>query len=98
MQEDFEESDPSLIKDEVKECKVCSIGSWIQTLLPINYDELMSSKKSRAKLTSHDYEFPNICCMDREEKHITMFMKRKDFKRFDFREGKIEEDNEFEPE
>ena len=81
-----------------KECKVCSITSWIQSLLPIDYKELMISKKSDYRLTSGDLCYPNICCMDREEKNIIMFMKKKEFKMFTLENGKLFEDSEFQSE
>jgi len=97
MNEEFEESDLSLVKDEIKEWRVCSLGSWIQTLFPINYDELVSSEKSNYTLTHEDLEAPNICCMDRKEEKIIMFMKKGEFKRFNIEDGKITEDFSFEP-
>ena len=89
IEEEFDDSDLSIINDEVKEWRVCSVGSWIQTLFPINYDELMSSKKSDFSLTNDEFKTPNLCCMDKEEKNIIMYMKKGIFKKFTLDNGRM---------
>eukprot|EP00345_Euplotes_harpa_P007364 CAMPEP_0168331800 /NCGR_PEP_ID=MMETSP0213-20121227/8552_1 /TAXON_ID=151035 /ORGANISM="Euplotes harpa, Strain FSP1.4" /LENGTH=140 /DNA_ID=CAMNT_0008335651 /DNA_START=656 /DNA_END=1078 /DNA_ORIENTATION=+ len=91
-------SDLSVAKNDDKECRVCSVTSWIQALLPIDYKELATSKKSDYKLTNQDFNSPNVCCMDREENNIIMFMKKKEFKMFTLEGGKLFQDTEFEAE
>lgn len=94
-EEDENFSDLSVAKDEAKECSVFNVASWIQTCLPIDYKELMVSKKSDYRLTSEEFNGPNICCMDRGENNIIMFMKKGEFKMINLEGGKLEQDHDF---
>jgi len=81
-----------------KQCRVCSASSWVQSCLPINYNELVKSKKSDYKLTNEAFCNPNICCMDRNESNIIMFMKKKEFRMFTLDSGKLIQDLDFDAE
>jgi WD40 repeat protein len=94
-EDDENYSEISINQEVDKDCHVCSISSWIQTCFPVNYNELVSSKKSDYRLTSEDLAVPNICCMDRNENNIIMFLKRGEFKMFSMDSGKLTQDMDF---
>ena len=93
--DDLDASDFSIVKGDAKECSVCNIGSWIQACFPIDYNELVSSKKSDYRLTSEEFATPNVICMDRNETSIIMFMKKGQFKMFNIDNGNIIQDLDF---
>lgn len=59
--DDIDASDLSIVNSESKECSVFSVGSWFQACFPINYQELVASKKAELRLTSAEFTSPNIC-------------------------------------
>ena len=56
---------------------------------------MKESEKSVAKLSSPDYQLPNIVTMDKTESKLVMFTKDASFKQFDYVDGKIVENTNF---
>lgn len=99
MEEDAGDiSDLSIANDEDKECRVFSIASWLQLCFPVDYTEMMATKKSDYSLTNEDLASPNICVMDRDETKVLMFLKKGEFKFFTIEEGKLFQDLDFDAE
>lgn len=90
-------SDLNLSVKDDPGCQVCNLGSWVNILFPIDYKELMISKKSDYSLKNDAFASPNIWAMDKDES-IIMFMKKGYFQKIKIEDGKMFVDTDYEGE